>query len=180
MQTRFLLTASVVDAVHGAPAEDRDPVPQSFPVHTYERVLRLPQCKMAWIVRDTYEVVIPICNVLFMEGNMWDFPHVRALRRHAQRDRCLYPPAGRVYQVDEEHVVMSQRYAAAGELEYQMGLSRPWEEHEIGQLYAQLLDGNHRALAALLEGDSHVVVYCGENYREDLPDEVWIREPRVA
>ena len=39
---------------------------------------------------------------------------------------------------------------------------------EQGEYYAQLLDGNHRAAAALLAGEPYIYVYVGENYRANV------------
>lgn len=118
---------------------------------------------VSWPVRKL--VKIPASNILFMEGNTWDFAHASALYdaiRHGDAPP-LDVPAGRIYRIDASEVKLSQKYEAAGELEYQMGMTEPWDKSDIGSYYAQLLDGNHRALAALAAGEPYIWVYCAEN-----------------
>lgn len=43
------------------------------------------------------------------------------------------------------------------------------------KLKAPLLDGNHRAIAAIELGDPLIPVYVGENYRDDITPREWIK-----
>lgn len=51
-----------------------------------------------------------------------------------------------------------------------------WEEEQDLEAGTdvQLLDGHHRALAAIMLGESHIPVVVGENYRGDVRDDEWL------
>ena len=72
-------------------------------------------------------------------------------------------PAGRVYRISAEEVRQSEKYEERGELQDQMGMTEPWEQGDVGTYYAQLIDGNHRAAAALALGEPSIWVYVAEN-----------------
>jgi len=77
----------------------------------------------------------------------------------------LEAPAGRVHTVDAGDVEYSQEAYEEGYLE-DTGMTRPWEESDIGRTYVHLLDGNHRAFAAIYAGEPFVWMYVGEDYVE--------------
>lgn len=126
--------------------------------------------KVTWVGTAGYVVRIPAKNVLFMEGNQWFPSHGAALVEGIENGTrtTLQVPAARVYRVDSSRVKESQKYEKAGELEYQLSMNEPWTKDEQGEYYAQLLDGNHRAAAALIAGEPYIYVYVGENYRENV------------
>jgi hypothetical protein len=117
-----------------------------------------------------YLVRIPAKNVLFMEGNNWYPGHAAALLekiQNGENDVLRVPPA-RVYRVTASRVKESEKYDRANELSYQLNMTEPWTRAEQGEYYAQLLDGNHRAAAAILAGDQDIYVYVSENTRENV------------
>lgn len=126
--------------------------------------------KVTWVGTAGYVVRIPAKNVLFMEGNQWFPSHGAALVEGIENGTrtTLQVPAARVYRVDSKRVKESQKYEKAGELEYQLSMNEPWTKDEQGEYYAQLLDGNHRAAAAMIAGEPYIYVYVGENYRENV------------
>ena len=133
---------------------------------------------LLWDLGSPYLVSVPVQHILFMEGNQWNFDHAAALVHAMDGENVFEPPAGRVYVIDKSSVKLSREYDAGGELEYQMNMVRPWAASDVGQLYAQLLDGNHRAAAAILAGATHIPVHVGENYREDIPKSKYLKQRR--
>jgi len=125
---------------------------------------------VTWIGTKGYLVQIPVENICFMEGNQWYPAHAAALLRQIEsgENHYLEAPAGRIYRVTAKDVKQSEKYEADGELDYQLGMTEPWEKSDIGDYWAQLLDGNHRAAAAILAGDAYVDVYIGEDYRDNV------------
>jgi hypothetical protein len=125
---------------------------------------------VTWIGTKGYLVAIPVSNVLFMEGNQWYPEHGAALLEGIRdgSNRILEVPGARVYRIMASDVKQSEKYEKAGELSYQLGMTSPWTKGDIGSYYAQLLDGNHRAAAAILAGDQYIYVYVGENTRENV------------
>lgn len=131
---------------------------------------------VSWI-GNHYLLDIPVENIHFMEGNIWYLGHAAALYEGIEDGRIKYlePPAARVYRVDASDIKMSQKFERDGELEYQMGMVEPWGKEDLREYNAQLLDGNHRALAAIAAGASTVTVYVGENYRDNVYKKDWLR-----
>jgi hypothetical protein len=129
-----------------------------------------PVRNVTWLGSKGYLVAIPVENIQFMEGNQWNFGHAAALLEGIRdgTNHVLQVPAARVYRVDAREVKMSQKYERAGELSYQLSMVKPWTKAEMGQYHAQLLDGNHRAAAAILAGEPYVYVYVAENSRENV------------
>ena len=131
---------------------------------------------VSWI-GNHYLVDIPVENIHFMEGNQWYLGHAAAIYEGIEEGRIkyLHPPAARVYRVTAADIKMSQKYEREGELEYQMGMVEPWERENLREYEAQLLDGNHRALAAIAAGASTITVYVGDNYRDNIYKKDWLR-----
>lgn len=130
--------------------------------------------KVGWVSPDSYLLKIPAKNVRFMDGNLWNFKHARALYENIKRgDGLMKVPPARVYRIDRDRIARTQRYEAEGELFDQTGMQEPWEPKEEGEYYAQLLDGNHRAAAALLAGEPFIYVYVVENTRDEVLPADW-------
>lgn len=128
-------------------------------------------------------VDVPVEKINFMEGNLWNFQHAAALLQNIEQGlKPVYEvPAARLYRISKRDVRQSQRWYEDDELEYQMSMERPWEDSDAGTFYVQLLNGNHRALAALAAGEDTVPVLVGSNYREDVKrGENLIRNSGVA
>ena len=126
--------------------------------------------RVIWAGHAGLLVKIPAKNVLFMVGNQWNFSHAAALWERIMDEGpvVMEVPPARVYRVTAKDVQRTAKYARDGELEDQMGMVEPWTRAEQGEYYAQLLDGNHRAAAALLAGEPYIYVYVGKNYRENV------------
>lgn len=130
--------------------------------------------RIDWAMTTPYVIEVPAEKIEFMEGNMWNFDHAAALLELIERgERPVFSmPAGRVYRIEDDDVQDTQEDFAAGELMYQRSMVRPWEPSDVGEFHAQLLDGNHRALAAIAAGEPSVPVIVSENYRPAIrPDE---------
>ena len=65
----------------------------------------------------------------------------------AMRRTPFEVPAARVYRIDAAAVKAAKKYDKADELEYQMLMEKPWPK--AGGYHAVLIDGNHRAAAAM-------------------------------
>lgn len=131
--------------------------------------------RVRWAATSHHTVLVPVDKVLFMEGNIWDAGHASALHDMVQRGGAVFePPAGRLYRIDADDVARTKQWYEEDELEYQMNMERPWEDSDAGTFYVQLLDGNHRALAAMAAGESQIPVVVGENYWEDVRDDEWL------
>ena len=113
-----------------------------------------------WLGSPGLMVRIPASRVFPMPENMW-FPNQLARYVKAINDGdILEVPAGRIHIIDTGSIESSEEQVEMGEIEY------PFDERDLGEPYAVLLDGNHRAFAALLSGEPYIWVYVGENYRE--------------
>jgi len=134
--------------------------------------------RVGWRLTTPYVVEVPVDKVLFMEGNQWNLGHAAALYALMEGgDRpVLDVPAARLYRIDEDDIARTQRDYDEVELEYEYGMERPWEPKDAGTFYVQLLDGNHRAAAAMAAGERTIVVTVGPNYREDVLPEEWISD----
>jgi hypothetical protein len=132
--------------------------------------------KVTWLHNTPYTVLVPVEKIQFMEGNLWNMPHAAALLDEAaNRDVVFEVPAARFYRIDADDVARTSRYEEEDELSYQVGMEKPWDEYDDeGTFYVQLVDGNHRAAAAMLMGEEVIPVTVGENYREDVLEEEWV------
>jgi hypothetical protein len=124
-----------------------------------------------------YLVDIPVENIDFMEGNIWYFGHAAAILEGIEDGRIKYlqPPVARVYRVTASDIKSTQKYERDGELEYQVGMTEPWDKYDLRTYHAQLLDGNHRALAAIAAGADTITVYVSPNYRDQVYKKDWLR-----
>jgi hypothetical protein len=116
--------------------------------------------KVRWVGTPGYMIRIPASRVFPMPENMW-FPNQLARYVKAIKEGdLLEAPAARVFVIDQGSILGSLEQVEAGEIEY------PFDESDVGQPYVVLLDGNHRAFAAILSGEPYIWAYVGENYRE--------------
>lgn len=142
---------------------------------------RLEGRNVDWRVDSNYVVWVPSDQIMFMEGNSWNFGHARALYDLIRsRERPTFDlPACRLYRIDRSRVEGTRRAYEQDELDYQYGMEKPWEKRHVGSFFVQLLDGNHRALAAIAAGEERIPVIVGENYREDVKRSEWVKAPRT-
>ena len=121
-------------------------------------------------------VEVPVENVLFMEGNIWNMGHAAALKDLIERgERPTFQlPAARLYRIDADLVATTQRMHAEDDLSYEYSMEEPWADRDAGTFYVQLLDGNNRALAAMAAGEPTIYVTVGPNYRDDVHEDEWV------
>lgn len=166
---KFSSTEEIVDAVKETVTERQfDPSVEDDRAPKFRSVLWSDHVR--WVAQKGKMVRIPRANVLFMEGNQWDIEHAASIYQYLVEGGTgpIRYPAGRVYRVAKSDVAQSEKFEEEGELEYQLGMTEPWDESDIGNYYAQLVDGNHRAAAALAFGESFIWVYVGENTLENV------------
>lgn len=132
--------------------------------------------KVKWDTsRSKHIILVPTKYISMTSENMWYPEHFAALLEAMEtEDVAWHPPAARVYRVSKYSQEKSVEYEEEGELEENTGLLEPWDEDEIGQLYVDLRDGNHRALAALLLGEEIIPIIVGENYWDTVRDDEWL------
>ncbi len=125
---------------------------------------------VCWLANKGKMVKIQRANINFIEGNQWNMEHAASIYRYllGNGEEPLRSPAGRIHRVTAADVKMSEKFEADGELEYQLGMTEPWTKEDIGEYEAQLIDGNHRAAAALALGEPYIWVYCAENSLGDV------------
>lgn len=141
-----------------------------------DRVQIVPDPPLAWAVGH-YGVWVPSKNIHFMPENLWYPGHAAALV-DGIRDGSfpiLEAPAARIHRVTPYDVESTQAEYAAGDLEEQSLMVEPWTWDEVGEYRATLVDGNHRAAAAMIVGLDRIVVTVGENYRENVDPNDWIK-----
>lgn len=167
----FVGTPEVLDAIEYAKPDDR-----FLDLRDPEEVSHITARNVSWNTDDAHYVVrVPVERVLFMEGNIWNFSHARALAEAARvSDVTFELPAARLYRIDEDDVEGSREDQRDARLEYNLGMLQPWDDSDAGHFYVQLLDGNHRALAAMYIGEPYIYVTVGPNYREDVLPEEWV------
>jgi hypothetical protein len=176
----FLETQPNLGALASAEPDD-----SYFSLTTSEHLPGVPLIRgrnVDWIVGSNYVVWVPADHILFMEGNSWNFGHAAAIFRaiEAGQRPALELPAGRLYRIDDDLVRSTQALYDRDELEYQRGMEKPWTAKDAGTFWVQLLDGNHRALAAIAAGEEAVPVVVGENYRQDVHPHEWVAPDAVG
>ncbi len=167
LDSHFVNTELLVDEV-SAVEPDLTHVDPSAPERRRERYAKYPGRRW-WA--DGLIVRIDADNVLFMEGNEWNTPHAAGVMEYMRQGERFEVPAARVYRITAEDVRRTRKAAQEGRLEEDYGMTRPWER--AGGYYAQLLDGNHRAAAAMALGDREIWVYVGEDYRKNVRKADW-------
>lgn len=126
-------------------------------------------------VGNHYILAVPVENVNFMEGNIWNFDHAAALVEGIEtgsHDIFSAPPA-RVWRIKAGDIKRTQRHARDGDLEYEYGMVVPWDRDDLRSYHAQLVDGNHRAAAAMVAGARYIYVYVLPNHREQVFKKDW-------
>ena len=133
--------------------------------------------RVGWRLDSDYIVEVPVERVLFMEGNIWNLPHAAALKELIDTGEAapFRVPAARLYRIDKSRVSDTQAHYEEGDLEYQWGMDEPWDEDDEGAFFVQLVDGNHRALAAMGAGEPTLFVTVGPNFRADVHEDEWVR-----
>ncbi len=132
--------------------------------------------RMSWLRDSNYLVLVPTDKIAFTPENQWNPAHAAALYqrfKHGPRPLVRAPDA-RLHRITADSVRRSDEWDDEGELEYQTGMERPWGKWDAGTFYVQLLDGNHRAAAAMAAGEEYIPVSVSSNYRDDVKDEEWI------
>ena len=155
-----------------------DYLSEEDPTYDYLNVLGTEDFELYELNRDrpvswiggNYIVPIPVENIDFMEGNQWYLGHAAAILEGIEggKIRYLQAPVARVYRVKASDVKSTQKWEDEGELEYQTGMTSPWDREDLREYHAQLIDGNHRALAAIAAGASHIYVYVSPNQRDNV------------
>lgn len=165
MDSMYVGTHDIVEAVIGSDPRDRDVNARECEPDFYGRRVR-------WIGTG-YIIEVSVNRVHFMEDNIWNFSHAAGVMRAMEEGLCFEVPVARVHRIRASDVQYTQAYAKRGELEYQSSLTRPWTRADIGQYTAQLIDGNHRAVAAMALGEKVIWVYVSENYRGEVRKKDW-------
>ena len=129
-----------------------------------------------WLVDSNYVVMIDADKIHFTDENNWYPRHAKALLEliESGEQPVFEIPAGRVERITKAEVTKTQKEYDNDELEYQRGMVKPWNKSDANTLYAYLLDGNHRALAAIAAGEPQIPVVVGQNYRENVNRREWI------
>ncbi len=168
---KFIGTAEIIDQVREL---DTDLV--FDPSEDDERELRWRSTiwgrNVRWAAKKGKMVLIPRANVQFTTENTWNIEHAAAIYRYMREMGAqMHPirlPAARILRVDAGMVKQSEKYEALGELDEQLGMTEPWTKAEMGSYEAYLVDGNHRAAAALALGEPFIYVYCAENSLDEV------------
>jgi len=124
---------------------------------------------VTWIGTPGTMVKVDADMVPATPQNPFNFEHLAYIKKAvetASGNLVLEAPAARFLIVDEGDVAESQEADDDGRIE-ELGMTRPWEDDDIGQTYVQLLDGNHRAFGAIYAGEPFIWVTIGPNYRAD-------------
>lgn len=146
------------DMEHVEPIEDRD----NQRKHNVKHV-----GKVKWAYEGSNVIEIDVDKIVFSDENSWNFAHAAGVKQQMKDKEMFEVPAARIYKVTQEDFEKTQEAQyERGELEDEYGMEKPWEESDVGEEYAHLLDGNHRAAAAMALGVSTILVYIGEDYRE--------------
>lgn len=163
---KFIGTGDIVEQIRSLdtdrvfdPSEDEDREPRWRSVIYGQNV--------KWAAKPGHMLQIPRANVEFMPENIWDLEHAASIYRYMREMRSsmepIRLPAGRVHRVTVADVKMSERFEAEGELDEQLGMTEPWTWDEVGTYETRLVDGNHRAAAALALGEPYIWIYVAEN-----------------
>jgi len=135
--------------------------------------------RVRWLIHTPYVVRVPVERVLLTEENEWNPAHAAALLEVIENEDgpVFRLPAARVHRIDRKDVKATEAERRDGQLEYQRSMLRPWEPTDVGHFYVKLLDGNHRALAAIAAGETWIPVVVGPDYRRDVKRGEWIEWP---
>ena len=173
----FTGTADILESIESSSGPPFDPSDEDERDERWRSVIH--GSRTVWAAKPHHMVQVEASKILFMEGNLWNFEHAAAILQFIKdgqpsmseelhNPQPLRLPAGRIHRITAADVKSTQRDAREGTLEYQHGMTKPWERSDIGSYYAQLVDGNHRASAAMLSGESWMPVYVAENSMGDV------------
>ena len=174
--SKFILTAAALEMLENAEYPDLSHIPMLSQEDLDDDIPVYHGRNVKWDLSTfSYVVEVPVENIAVTELNLWNYNHAAGLLEYIESgDAVLEPPFARFYRIDEEAVTDSQEYAREGELEYQLGMLEPWRKSDIGSFHIQLLDGNHRALAAIAAGERYIPVTIDPNYRQDVEEDEWL------
>lgn len=162
-----------VDGILEAIAESRPDMTHVAPEENCEPRFTGRRVRWRWEGRS-YVVEVAVERIAFMQDNMWNFRHGAGVLQAMRDGMCFEPPGARIYRVTAEDVKRTQAHAKRGELLYQRSMLRPWTKADIGKYKATLIDGNHRAAAAMILGEKSIPVYVGEDYRDEIRKKDWL------
>jgi hypothetical protein len=133
--------------------------------------------RMFWISDSLNHVVsVPVANVMFSERLRWNVVKTANFIAYFRiGGRFVRVPAAMVRRITEEDVAETQRLATLKVLERTTGMIEPWSGHEVGRYCAQIVEGNHRTLAAMSVNEPDVFVYVSENTRANILPGDWAR-----
>lgn len=113
-----------------------------------------------WVGTPGYMIRIPVDKIIPEFENEW-YPDQLARYVEAVEDgELLEAPAARIYPIHEGTLQASQEWFEEGLID------RPFTEDDLGEPWADVRDGNHRAFAAVLAGEPYVWLYVEENSRK--------------
>lgn len=137
----------------------------------------LPDPPVVWAASKSYTVWVPAKNIQFMPENLWYPAHAAALVEGIMSGSMpiMETPAARIWKVSQYDVDSTQSEYADGTLEEDSQMDEPWLPQELGEYHATLVDGNHRAAAAMIVGLRNIPVIVGENFRENVDPRDWVR-----
>lgn len=127
-----------------------------------------------WARTSNYLVAVPVENIELTVGNIWHLPRAKAWQELIEAGVPIEPPAGRLYRIRAKDVKETQKWAKNEELEEKTNMVEPWIKADMGTFYVSLLDGNHRALAAIAAGEREIPVVINPNYRSDVRRKEWL------
>ncbi len=129
--------------------------------------------RVKWI-GNGFIVAVDADKIHFMEGNQWRLAHAAGVMEAMRDGKPFEVPAARIRRIRKTDVTDARRHEKAGDLLEQYSMVRPWTDADVGKYKAQLLDGNHRAAAAMALGEQTIYVYVSENYRKEVRKKDWL------
>ena len=128
--------------------------------------------RIKWAAEERV-VKISADKIHFMTGNNWNFNHAAGILEAMKHGEVFEVPAARIHRISADDVAYTQKATSTDKLEYDYDMLKPWEKSDVGSYTAQLIDGNHRAVAALAMHEPYIYVYVGENYRHEIDNSDW-------
>lgn len=155
MTARPLFDARILLGDEPAKGFDRSLYPDEIPLGT--KIYKGK--KVRWVGKPGTMIKLYPDQILPQRYNWW-FPNQLAWAKAAAKEGAiLFPPEARARLVDDEVIEYSEDLVEEGELH------RPFTEEDLGQVCAELADGNHRGFGALLAGEPYLWAYVPAKYR---------------
>lgn len=176
MLSHFARVKELVEIMREAVPERVPPKP---PVpHREDKIYR--GRRLLWISDSTnYVVRIPSANLQFSESHRWVPARVASFLEYFRlRGKFVTVPAARVWKISEQDVSDTQRLFQADALHQERGMIWPWSPTDIGSYAAQVIVGNHRALAAICAKEPEILVYANESSRKNVDADDWAAPAR--